>query len=375
MRHYVSGSGGGGGAGSGGNGGLSDIFYNTLINLGTITATGGTSGTGGTSSGYSYLSVFWYAGGGNGGNGIYGAGGIPVTYGPGSNGNIPGGGGGGGGALAESYGGPNCSSNGGNGAAGKTGRSYTANILSLEGKTTQWIENVNGDNFINIWNMRNTDGHKTCIELDYKASGNCQVYQIVDFASDVSGIKFRVGASIKISTLAANGSAKLSFQYLKSNNDVISTVTIATFSAVQKYKISELLSQTAPALTQKIKLIFECTGAGNVIAYLDNAFVIKEEKYGIKVIDPSGDSLVLTPSIGNIISAGTITMPAGLNVDNTYGSDIDLPGTDAIAKENIEVFVQATKINFQARIYDWDWTGAPWNSTRIFNWYGDSTQT
>lgn len=60
--------------------------------------------------------------------------------------------------------------------------------------------------------------------------------------------------------------------------------------------------------------------------------------YGIRLRDTSGNTFTMTPDAMTIVSAGSVSMPAGLNVDNTYGVDIDLP-TSNIPVANIGVLV------------------------------------
>jgi len=67
--------------------------------------------------------------------------------------------------------------------------------------------------------------------------------------------------------------------------------------------------------------------------------------YGIKIVDVGGDALLLTPDMITIISAGRSAMPAGLNGDNTYGLNIDLPGTAAIAETSLGVIALSFIMN------------------------------
>jgi len=63
-------------------------------------------------------------------------------------------------------------------------------------------------------------------------------------------------------------------------------------------------------------------------------------EFGLKVYDSLGSNYTtITPKISTIVSSGRITMPNTLNVDNTYGVVIDLPGTSAIPKEDITVLI------------------------------------
>jgi len=61
--------------------------------------------------------------------------------------------------------------------------------------------------------------------------------------------------------------------------------------------------------------------------------------FGLKVKDIAGKTAIITPSISNIISAGTITMPTTLQWNDTYGAEIDLPGNDPYRKGDIGVLI------------------------------------
>ena len=61
--------------------------------------------------------------------------------------------------------------------------------------------------------------------------------------------------------------------------------------------------------------------------------------YGLQILDTSGNKNIVTPETATIISCGTATMPNSLNVDDTYGLDIDLPGTESISTDNIGVIL------------------------------------
>lgn len=60
--------------------------------------------------------------------------------------------------------------------------------------------------------------------------------------------------------------------------------------------------------------------------------------YGIRLSDTSGNTFTMTPDAMTIVSAGSVSMPANLNGDNTYGADIDLPASN-IPVANIGVLV------------------------------------
>lgn len=69
--------------------------------------------------------------------------------------------------------------------------------------------------------------------------------------------------------------------------------------------------------------------------------------YGLKVYNPQDTSkyTIITPNIATIISSGDVSMPDTLKVDDTYGVDIDLPGT--IDKSDIAVLVFPTIFTFK----------------------------
>jgi hypothetical protein len=67
--------------------------------------------------------------------------------------------------------------------------------------------------------------------------------------------------------------------------------------------------------------------------------------YGIRIGDSSGNKLLLSSGLISIVSSGRVSMPAGLNADNTYGVDIDLPGIDAIPESALGVLVKGFIIN------------------------------
>lgn len=71
-------------------------------------------------------------------------------------------------------------------------------------------------------------------------------------------------------------------------------------------------------------------------------------EYGLRIRDTSGNTIKITPLVGSIITAGLVNSPTSLNDDNTYGFDIDLPGTSDIPLANLAVIAQPR---------DWGWTG------------------
>lgn len=75
--------------------------------------------------------------------------------------------------------------------------------------------------------------------------------------------------------------------------------------------------------------------------------------YGIRCTNQSGDSVTLSYNIVEIIDTGTITMPNYLNIDGTYGIDIDLPGAEDIDISRIGVSVFPTKFTYDVNAF---WT-------------------
>lgn len=73
--------------------------------------------------------------------------------------------------------------------------------------------------------------------------------------------------------------------------------------------------------------------------------------YGAKVKSAAGKTLTLTPELISIISSGRSSMPSGLNPDNTYGLNIDLPGTAAIAAASLGVICKAFLINIDLSLH------------------------
>lgn len=74
-----------------------------------------------------------------------------------------------------------------------------------------------------------------------------------------------------------------------------------------------------------------------------------DSDYGLKIKDASGNTCVITPELGTVISAGRVTMPTGLVDTNKYYTSIDLPGSDNIAFSNLTVL--ATAVDWTPRVY------------------------
>lgn len=65
----------------------------------------------------------------------------------------------------------------------------------------------------------------------------------------------------------------------------------------------------------------------------------------IRITDTDGDVLLLTPDLMSIVSAGRAAMPSSLNGDDTYGIDIDLPGSDVVDEEDVGIIAMSFVIN------------------------------
>lgn len=75
-------------------------------------------------------------------------------------------------------------------------------------------------------------------------------------------------------------------------------------------------------------------------------------EYGLKVRDADNNVLLFTPSISSIVSAGRASMPVGLNDDDTYGLDIDLPGDESYPEAGIGVLAHSFILNIDLHLYN-----------------------
>ena len=96
--------------------------------------------------------------------------------------------------------------------------------------------------------------------------------------------------------------------------------------------------------------------------------------YGLRIVDKNGKSCMITENSAILAASGNLTMPNSLNVDNTYGTDIDLPvggsGSNMYPVSSIGVLVFPTKFTFQAAIVTWPFSGGSYPCS----WYADSTK-
>ena len=83
------------------------------------------------------------------------------------------------------------------------------------------------------------------------------------------------------------------------------------------------------------------------------------DTYGLKVYNPFDSSkiTVITPKLATVISSGQVTMSNSLNVDDTYGTDIDLPGSAAIPISDIAVLVFPVEHTFKITSIQFDIAG------------------
>jgi hypothetical protein len=79
--------------------------------------------------------------------------------------------------------------------------------------------------------------------------------------------------------------------------------------------------------------------------------------YGIRIKDTSGNILLLTPEISYIQSSGRVTMSNSLNDDDTYGTDIDLPGTISYGETSLGALVGSFRINIDLTLYNLNYNG------------------
>lgn len=329
------GGGGGGGGGTGGDGGNLILLYYSLINLGTVTSSGGMGGIGG-SPGQNH----GYDGGpagGKGGNGIYGLGGQTTA----DAGNTRGGGGAGatGNSAITNY--------GGDGGDGKDGIQYVIPITDSD----DWEFNLTDCNFGSVWNRLDGISESSCMELESFGSDDCEIYKVIDFEKNIYGISFNFNADIKVETISS-ATVYFKYEWLDDSDTVLASSAIATLTTTQEFTNHYLLNQVAPDGTYKIKIRFYIIG-GSAKVFIENVNINEKYKYGIKIQDSSYFNIIKPEAI-TILSSGSVTMPNTLNGDGTYGYDIDLPGTESIPSSNLSVIISPTK--------NMNWTGLTiWN--------------
>lgn len=100
--------------------------------------------------------------------------------------------------------------------------------------------------------------------------------------------------------------------------------------------------------------------------------------YGIRIKDISANILLLTPELTYIQSSGRVTMSNSLNADNTYGTDIDLPGTSAYGESSLGAIVYSFRINIDLTLYNLNYNGhyaQSWFLNNASNFYTRSEST
>lgn len=96
-------------------------------------------------------------------------------------------------------------------------------------------------------------------------------------------------------------------------------------------------------------------------------------EYGLRIQDAAGNTVKITPIVGSIVAAGIYNSPASLNVDNTYGFNVDLPGTAEIPFANLSVIAIPRSWTWNAYLVTIAF-GSP-VTTRTKNFYFDSSLT
>lgn len=92
---------------------------------------------------------------------------------------------------------------------------------------------------------------------------------------------------------------------------------------------------------------------------------------GLQIKDSYGRVIKITPLVSSIIASGLYTSPTSLNIDNSYGLDIDLPGTTPIPFSNLTVLSEPVSWNFNATLFSITFTGGYYCE----NWYASSDFT
>jgi len=205
-------------------------------------------------------------------------------------------------------------------------------------------------------------------------ANNTGMSQTVNFGYDITGLTFDIGMWIRIITQTGDSGVKLSYKWLDSSGTLVdSQVTIASLTATQNYTLSSVSAATAPSNAQRIWLGIETIGANQpMLAYVDSPYICGGTTYGLKIYDTSGNNSVVVPEASSIIASGTVSMPNTLQDDDTYGVDIDLPGSEYIDIDRIGVMVQARDFDWKAivNIIEWDGGDKFWG-----NFFGDSAVT
>ncbi len=100
--------------------------------------------------------------------------------------------------------------------------------------------------------------------------------------------------------------------------------------------------------------------------------------YGIRIKDASANTLLITANLSFIYSSGRNSLPNSLNGDNTYGSDIDLPGDSAFSETNLSVITTPRSINIDLTLYNVNIDGSyaqSWYMNNSFSFYTRNEST
>lgn len=100
--------------------------------------------------------------------------------------------------------------------------------------------------------------------------------------------------------------------------------------------------------------------------------------YGLRIKDMSGNTILLTADLSFIHSAGRNSMPSSLSGDNTYGSDIDLPGSSAFTEANLSMIAVPRSMNIDLTLVNVDVDGfyaQSWFMNNSFTFYTRNEST
>lgn len=89
--------------------------------------------------------------------------------------------------------------------------------------------------------------------------------------------------------------------------------------------------------------------------------------YGLKTKDAVGTTLLLTADMSHIVASGKLTMSNSLEGDNTYGEDVDLPGSDAYDEDMIGVICYSFRTNINLYMLNTGITNAGYYDSFFMN--------
>jgi hypothetical protein len=82
-------------------------------------------------------------------------------------------------------------------------------------------------------------------------------------------------------------------------------------------------------------------------------------EYALRVQDSEGRIAKITPLVGSMVASGSYSSPTTLNGDNSYGFDIDLPGTDPIKLSNLAVVTKPNAFTYGGYVYTIEYGTTP----------------